>query len=281
MSIRNFVPTIWSAQIFQELDTAHILVPLCNRDYEGEISNYGDTVRINSLGDITISNYAPNVTQITPQQLDAQQQVLEIDQAKYWAFYVDDVDRAQVKGNVFDEAMRKAAYALADDADQFVAAFWTDAGLTVASSSAQPANALNILSDVARELDVANVPTQGRWLVVPPWFHQHMILAEILQTQGSIDANASYRNGFVGRSFGFDVYMSNNLSTGASGRAAARSHRALAGTNRAISWANQIVKTEAYRPEDAFSDAVKGLHVYGARVIDPNALVAVNISATG
>lgn len=83
MSVRNFVPTIWSAKLFQELDKSHVLVPLCNRDYEGEISNYGDQVKINAVGDIAVNNYAPNVTSITPQQLDAQQTVLEIDKAKY------------------------------------------------------------------------------------------------------------------------------------------------------------------------------------------------------
>ena len=83
MSVRNFVPTIWSAKLFQELDKAHVLVGLANRDYEGEISSYGDSVKINGLGDITVNNYAPNVTSITPQQLTAEQTLLLIDQAKY------------------------------------------------------------------------------------------------------------------------------------------------------------------------------------------------------
>jgi spore germination protein GerM len=114
---------------------------------------------------------------------------------------------------------------------------------------------------------------------VPPWYHQFLIRAEVLQTDGSIVADASYRNGFVGRSFGFDVYMSNNLSTGVD-TANAMSHYLLAGTQRAMSFAEQVVKVEAYRPENSFADAVKGLHVYGAKVIDPNALVRINTAAS-
>ena len=83
MSVRQFVPTIWSAKLFQELDKAHVLVNRCNRDYEGEISAFGDQVKINAVGDITVANYAPNVTTITPQQLSAAQTILTIDQSKY------------------------------------------------------------------------------------------------------------------------------------------------------------------------------------------------------
>ena len=282
MSIRNFVPTLWSAKIFQELDKTHVLVPLANRDYEGEITSYGDQVKINSIGDITVRNYAPNVTQITPQQLDAQQQVLEIDKAKYFAFYIDDVDNAQTKPKLMGEAMRKAAYALADDADRYLAGFVSQAGPTVASTGANIAASAGVLADVARSLDERNVPSQGRWMVIPPWFHQKLVLNQIYQTDGSVSADMAYRNGYVGRAFGFEIFLSNNLTTGTVIPAAtpAFCHSAMAGTSRAISFANQVVKTEAYRPEDAFSDAVKGLHVYGAKVIDPNALCRVNIATS-
>jgi len=282
MSIRNFVPTIWSAKLFQELDKSHVLVNLCNRDYEGEITAYGDQVKINAVGDITVNNYAPNVTEITPQQLTAAQTVLEIDQAKYFAFYIDDVDNAQTKPKLMGEAMRKSAHALGDTADRFIAGFYTQAGSTVGSTGiiSDGSNVLAVLADAALSLDQNNVPAQGRWLMIPPWFHQRLITAEVLQTDGSIDANQTYRNGFVGKAYGFDIYMSNNLTTGISA-AGTRSHYGLAGTQRAMSFAEQVVKLEAYRPENSFSDAVKGLHVYGGKVIDPAALVQVNISDTG
>ena len=279
MSVRQFVPTIWSAKLFQELDKAHVLVNRANRDYEGEISAYGDQVKINAVGDITVANYAPNVTSITPQQLSAAQTILTIDQSKYFAFFIDDVDNAQTKPTLMGEAMRKAAYALADTADQLIAGFYTQAGVTVTSTSVSVATCLTILADAGKALDEGNVPQGGRWLVIPPWFHAKLVLNKIMETDGSVVADPAYSNGFVGRAFGFDIFMSNNLTTSNS-TGTLGSHYALAGTARAISFAEQIVKMEAYRPEDSFSDAVKGLHVYGSKVIDPNALISLNITTS-
>lgn len=280
MSVRNFVPTIWSAKLFQELDKAHVLVSLANRDYEGEIKAYGDQVKINAVGDITVSNYAPNVTSITPEQLTAAQTILEIDQAKYFAFYIDDVDDAQSNPKLMSEAMRKAAWGLGDKSDQLIAGFYTDAGVTVASTDVTNTTILDVLANTARELDENNVPQQGRWMVIPPWFHHKLVVNQIMETDGSVSADAAYSNGFIGRAYGFDIYMSNNLSTGPSAGTNLKSHYGLAGTNRAVSFAEQIIKMEAYRPENAFSDAVKGLHVYGAKVIDPNALISLNIATS-
>jgi hypothetical protein len=271
--------TIWSAKLFQELDKAHVLVNRANRDYEGDISAYGDQVKINAVGDITVANYAPNVTSITPQQLSAAQTILKIDEAKYFAFYIDDVDAAQVNPKLMGEAMRKSAYALADAADQLIAGFYTQAGVTVASTSVSVANSLSVLADAGKALDEGNVPQGGRWMVIPPWFHAKLVLNKILETDGSVVAEAAYANGFVGRAFGFDIYMSNNLTTSAS-TGSLGSHYGLAGTSRAISFAEQIVMMEAYRPENSFSDAVKGLHVYGSKVIDPNALISLNITTS-
>jgi hypothetical protein len=266
--------------LFQELDKAHVLVALCNRDYQGEITNYGDSVKINAVGEISVFNYSPNVTQISPQQLSGAQTILNIDQAKGFAFYIDDVDNAQTNPKLMSEAMRKSAYALADVSDKLVAGFYTDAGVTVASTAITQASALGILSQTAQGLDENNVPAQGRWMVIPPWYHQLLILNKILETEGSVVADEAYGNGYVGRAFGFDMYISNNLSTGVKVHGTVESHYAIAGVNRAMSFAEQIVSVEAYRPENSFADAVKGLHVYGAKVIDPNALVSLNIATT-
>lgn len=272
MSVSNFIPTIWSAKIFQELEKAHILVPLCNRDYEGEITSYGDTVKINSVGSISIDNYVPNSTEIDPEQLDSTQAVLEIDQAKYFAFYLDDVDNAQTKPKLMGEAMRKAAYALADTADGHIASLHSDAGISITAGNTQSDDVIPLLSELGRRMSENNVPQAGRWLVVPPWFQAKLVLAQVVKETQNITSDDALRNGWVGRCFGFDVYMSNNLNEVAT----TPQHNLLAGTNRAISFAEQVVKLEAYRPEDAFSDAVKGLHVYGAKVIDPASLASID-----
>ena len=285
MSIRNFVPTLWSAKLFQELDKAHVLVGLCNRDYQGEIRNHGDSVKINAVGDISVFNYSPNVTSITPQQLSAAQTILTIDQAKGFAFYIDDIDNAQTNPKLMGEAMRKSAYALGDVSDQLIAGFYSQAGYTVSYTTVNGAgvtvaNTLNVLSEAAQALDENNVPSQGRWMAIPPWFHQYLIKNKVLETEGSVSADEAYTSGFIGRAFGFDFYLSNNLTTGTSTSKSLHSNYALAGTSRAMSFAEQIVSVEAYRPENSFADAVKGLHVYGAKVIDPNALVSLSLNTT-
>lgn len=271
MAIQNFIPTIWSARLFSELDKSHVLVARCNRDYEGEISAHGDTVKINAIGDIDVNNYVKNSTTISPQELSDAQTILEIDQAKYFAFKVDDVDQVQSKPKVMQEAMRKAAYALRDNSDDYVAKQHGSAGKKITATAQTSAKVIETMSLISNALHEKNVPQEGRWLVAPPWFISKLVLAKILQTDGSVGADTEFNNGWVGRCFGFDIYMTNNLVE----TAATPVHQMLAGTNRAMTFAQQILKMEAYRPEGSFSDAVKGLYVYGHKVVDPNALVRI------
>lgn len=271
MGIQNFIPTVWSARLFSELDKAHVLVARCNRDYEGEITQHGDSVKINAIGDIDVKNYKKNTTEIDPQELSDAQTILNIDQAKYFAFKIDDVDQAQSKPKVMSEAMRKAAYALRDNSDDYIAKQHASAGKALTATAQTSAKVVETMSLIGNALSEKNVPQEGRWLVSPPWFIAKLTLAKILQTDGSVGADMEWNNGFVGRCFGFDIYMSNNLVE----TVATPVTIMLAGTNRAMTFAQQILKMEAYRPEKSFSDAVKGLYVYGHKVVDPNALVKI------
>ena len=281
MAVTNFKPTIWASRLLDHLDKAHVFPALCNRDYEGEITSFGDTVKINQVGPITVGNYAPNATTITPEQLNGTQEVLTIDKAKYFAFKVDDVDAAQVKPKLMDNAMERAAYALADDLDAVLADLYASAGISLTTNGSTAINSSTILSVLAAAsqlLDEANVPSASRWLAAPPWFIARMKIAKILQTDGSVDANGTWTNGSLGRVMGFDIYMSNNINTSGSGHA--HTSYVMAGTPEAITFAEQIVKTEAYRPESSFADAVKGLHVYGYKVVQPNCLLSITAVET-
>ncbi|MCD8027142.1 MAG: hypothetical protein LUF02_00420 [Erysipelotrichaceae bacterium] len=121
MSVANFIPTLWSARLLEHLDKDHVYVNLLNRDYEGEIKNFGDTVKVNQLGDVTIGDYEANGTISDPEQLTGEQQTLTIDQAKYFNFMIDDIDDAQTNPKLMDSAMERAAYGLADVSDQYAA----------------------------------------------------------------------------------------------------------------------------------------------------------------
>jgi hypothetical protein len=127
-----------------------------------------------------------------------------------------------------------------------------------------------LLSVISRRLDDANIPLEGRWIVIPPWLHQKLVMEKVLlQLSGS---EGEYVNGRVGRAFGFDIKISNNVYVSSS------KYKVLAGTNEAITYADQIISTESFRPEKRFGDAVKGLHVYGAKVVQPKALACATLT---
>lgn len=284
MAISAFIPEVWSAELMVALRKKLVFAQpgITNRNYEGEISQSGDTVRITSISDPTIGTYVPNVTAITPENLTDAQRTLVIDQAKYFAFEVDDVEMRQAKGNVMPEAMSRAAYKLADVVDQYIAAFYTsvpaanDLG-TVSFVAATPTNAYDLgLVPLSIKLDEANVPSDNRWIVVPPWFYGRLLLDSRFIKVNESGTSSGLRNAEVGSAAGFTIYKSNNvvISSG-------DDYEILAGAgNTAISYAEQINKVEAYRPQSSFSDAVKGLHLWGAKVIRPDHLAGVTASIT-
>lgn len=120
MSVKNFIPQIWSARLLAHLDKVHVYAGLVNRDYEGEIKNFGDTVKINQIGDISIKKYTGEAID-DPDELSGEQAVLTIDQANYFNFAIKDVDNAQTNPKLMNEAMARAAYALNDTIDSLLA----------------------------------------------------------------------------------------------------------------------------------------------------------------
>jgi len=281
MTVNNFIPAIWSASIFQDFDTRTVLAPLCNRNYEGEIQGAGDRVKINAVGPITINTYTKNSTSsITVQKLTDSQTELVVDQQKYFAFELDDVDAAQTKGGVMQEATRKGGIAVAKDVDSFIASLYTQAGastymsLTVASTDY---GFLNMVGRAEQLLDEMDAPMEGRFAVISPYVNAQIAKQASYLTQGNSQA---FTAGYLGRLMGFDIYMSNNLATGSTHTASQPVHECLFGTRDAITFANQILKTEAYRDPNTFGDIVRGLNVYGGKVVQPKALVCIETRST-
>ena len=283
MAITRFVPQIWAANLLVALEKSHVFAQtgVVNRDYEGEISQFGDTVHITSISDPTIGTYTANSTTITAEELTDARRSLTIDQARYFAFKVDDIDKRQARGDVLPQAMRRSAYKLRDVVDAYIAGFYTsvpsaNALGTVAVTAGTPTDAYDkILVPLSVKLDEANVPREGRWVVVPPWFHGRLLLdGRFVKASESADATA-LRNAYIGRAAGFDVMTSNNavLVTG-------DDHAVMAGTDMAISYAEQISQVEAYRDPNSFADIIRGLHLWGARVLRPEGLASAVVSQT-
>lgn len=265
MAVTNFIPELWSGRILKKLEKSLVFGALFNTDYEGEIAEYGDTVRINAVGPVSNSEYVPGTTTITYADLTDEQQLLLIDQCRYFSFKVDDVDARQAKGNVMASGMDNAAYSLRDTADQYLASLWASAGSISADTDVNSLNAYEALLALAEALDEANVPSEGRWAVIPPWFKTKLVIAEILVENTT---NNAWTNGMVGRAAGFDLHVSNNVDTNGAGT----HEQIMAGTRAAGTFAQQIIKTEAIRLEGSFGDGVRGLHVYGAKIVQPDCL---------
>ena len=282
MAIDNFIPEIWAASVFQDFDRASIVGGLCNRDYEGDIAAGGDTVRITAIGPVTVTSYTKNSTAfLSVQTLTDAQTTLVIDQQKYFNFQIDDIDKAQQKPKVMGEAMRKAAVAMAQTVDTYCANLYSFAGagssatLTVAATDY---GVLTIFGRANQLLSENDCPTEGRFALISPYVQSQMVKQNIMLTQGQ---NAPlFTNGFLGRYMGFDVYVSNNLATGTTHAAAGSVHECMFGTKDAMTLAFQINKVEAYRNPYQFGDAVKGLLLYGAKVIQPKALCTIEVRSS-
>ena len=281
MSLTSFIPEIWAGELLARLKEALVLKNVTNADYQGDIVNYGDVVKINQIGTVNIGTYTKDSTTLTRQNLNSAQKELKIDQSKYFDFEIDDIDQAQTKPKVMQEAMQEAAWGLANNADEYIAALYTDAGI-VASLGTEATgieitsiNVVEYLSLLGQKMSENNVPGASRWVAAPPWFMAKVTLAKI-----SLDTSNSevFTNGYVGRAMGFDFFESNNISVKTA--ATNQGSRILAGYRGSITLAEQIKSVEPYRPEGAFSDALKGLYLYGAKVTRPSTLACLRADYT-
>jgi hypothetical protein len=263
------LPSIWSGRILQKLEKNLIFAQegVVNRDYEGDIRADGDRVHIHSFNDLTVAAYTKNSTTISYEQLTDTRVTLLIDQAKYFAFKVDDIDTAQMRPELIDAASDRAAYQLAEDADSYVASLYSGASTsspdnTIETSQFTATNVYQKFVDLSVLMDQVNLPAEGRYVVVPPW-----VKGLLLQNSTFVTAAqpSAVLNGSIGQIAGLNILVSNNVKT--TGTSPVVSHM-MAGHASALAYAEQIVNVEGLRLEGSFADAVRGLHLYGAKVLD-------------
>ena len=284
MGTAEFRPAIWSSNIIVNVEKALVFRNFVNTDYEGEISAVGQSVKINEIGDINISDYAEGVD-MTVQRLTGAQRELIIDQQKYFNFGVDSIERRQSAGNLVAGASQEAGFAIADTIDKFIAAKYADAGITTAGlgtdssslslfgvHSSSASNLAGFFSRVNRYMDEANCPSIGRWIAIPPWLHSWITYSQLsddltVGNMAGITPMLGTGNGFVGSLAGLAIYVSNNVSTNGS-----TVWRVMFGTNAAISYAGQITEMKSGPIEKQFGEFVAGLFVYGAKVVRPDRL---------
>lgn len=284
MAIDIFKHEIWSARLLRHLDANLVYAqPTCvNKDYEGEITQAGDTVHINKVTAPTIKAYTPNTDMDAPQRPDGTTVSLTIDDEWYWNIAIDDVDKVQVNVALLDAYAERAGQAMAVKVDTAVAATQlAGAGITSGlGTSAAPIKVGNAGGDaytvyemaveLRRRLNNANAPMQGRWFVIPPDLEASVLLDPNFVPAG----DDIQRTGQIGRIAGFDVLMTTAVPTVTkTGGATYDSWGVIFGAgNYATTHANQLAELEAYRIERQFGDGLKGLNVWGTDVIEPATL---------
>ena len=303
----NFTPQIFSQKVLKFFRRASVAEDITNTDYTGEIENFGDTVNIIKEPTITVSSYTRGSV-VNTQDLADDQITLTVDQANAFAFKIDDIEERQSHINFEALATSSGAFSLkrkydanvlqaisdgagiagADDASLSGGLTTTNTSLGTASS---PINVeaddagINLMLLMGRVLDDQSVPEENRWFVAPPIFYEKMFQAgnKIAEVQVTGDASSNLRNGLAtpGTLAGFSCYKSTALNSTAgtdqvtlSGVATDASENViLAGHISSTATASHIAKTEVVRSTESFSDVVRGLHVFGRKVLRPEAIV--------
>lgn len=274
MSIRNFKPIVWAKAIEQNREKMMVAAKLCNRDYEGEIKNLGDKVKINGVSRPTITSYDDINGLGDFERLQDQSTMLEITESKAFHFYVGDIDKRQSAGNIMDAELTEAAAALAEVMDGYIYSFYKEAGIVTDVESLTCDNVLTIINETLGKLWKNNVPTTEQVsLEVTPEFLTKLQMAKLLvDTDNSsvLTSGVSHKL----KTFNIDVYMSNNLPKDKDGNDVC-----FLRTKKAISFAEQLKEVKSYEPQNFFGEAVKGLQVYGAKVIRPDELAVIKVAA--
>jgi hypothetical protein len=281
LTLNAFISQVWSSRILENLNDQHVYAALLNRDYEGDIKEQGDSVRINSIGRVTVNSYTKNSSINAPETLDGAGQVLIADQQNYFNFEIDDIDKVQGKPVLMDKYTAEAAWSLSDTVDAAVAtalSSGTASGnqLTAATSvgtGSSDDDAYQLLVDLGTKLTENNIPMTGRWVVIPPWFHGMLQKDPRFVSFGTPENRNALANGKIGDVAGLTVHVSNNVPLAGS------VYTVIAGHSVSAAFARQINKVEAFRPEGSFSDALKGLDVHGYKVTRPNGLAYVKATS--
>lgn len=271
MAISNFIPTIWSETLFNELSKTFIAVDHCNRDFEGEIKGKGSTVNICGVGPVNVRDYTKNTDLSTPEEIDDSLTTLTIEKARFFNFLIDDVNKAQCSPKLMEGAMVRAAEAMANDADRYVFSLYDQADKTV--TCGVDGSLYDAIISAREALYENNVGDNTEvFLEVHPKVASRILREKLAMPGANEDSLAT---GYLGSIFGCKIYVSNNIySTEGSDDTA---YHCFLRTKRAITFADQISEVEAYRPEKRFADGVKGLHLYGAKVIYPKEMVCLDV----
>lgn len=293
----NFIPEIWSGKLIENFYDATVLAAISNTDYEGEIKGQGDTVNIRTQPNITIRDYVKGQNLVV-ENPDKPKLQLVIDKGEYFACVEDDIDRVQSDIKLMDMWSKDASEQMKIKIDQRVltdmlpdisssnkgATAGAVSGAFNLGTTASPlsvskdgsggtASVLDLIVDLGTVLDEANCPEQGRFLVIPARMAGLIKKSELKDASLTGDGTSVVRNGRLGMIDRFTLYVSHNLKVTSSTK-----YHVIAGTKMGLTFASQMTEMETLRSTTTFGDIIRGLQVYGYKVVKPEALAESVIS---
>lgn len=277
------IPILFSAKMLVKFYKATVFGSIANTEYEGEIKNQGDKVIIRTIPDITIRDYVKG-QKLTLERPESTSVELNIDKAKYFNCGLDDIDVKQFDIDMMDKWAEDASEQMKITIDAAILTFLDDQedsnnsgatagvysninlGVSGTAVSISKTNVIDYIVYCGQILDEQNIPETDRWFVIPAWMCALIKTSDLKDASLTGDSSTPLRNGRIGMIDRFTLYKSNQLETNGTETCMPFGHKS------ALTFASQIIKTEIYRPQDTFADAMKGLQVYGYSVIKPEAL---------
>jgi|TARA_B100000900_G_scaffold290896_2_gene249741 hypothetical protein len=286
----NFIPEIWSGKLIENFYDATVLSAISNTDYEGEIRNMGDTVNIRTTPEITIQTYVKGQT-LSVENPDKAKLQLVIDKGEYFACVEDDVDQVQTDMNLMDMWSKDASERMKIKIDQRVLADVLtgvsannkgqtagaisgniDLGVAGTPEALTTSNVIGKIVDMGTVLDEANCPEQNRFLVIPAKMAGLIKQSDLKDASITGDGSTPLRNGRLGMIDRFTVYVSHNLVK------SGNEFSVIGGHTMGFTFASQMTNMETIRSETTFGNIIRGLQVYGYKVVKPEALATMIVT---
>jgi len=283
MGMRDAIPVIFAATLLQELKNELVFGKIAYKKHSGEIKERGDRVKLKGYGKVTTDDYKPgdptwdaaHPNGINYETPEAAAIFLDIDQAKDYGIKLHDISELQSDPAARQHYGEEAAFSLLADVDKYIAAMYDQSALGTHVLK-HTAMTTTLITSYIGELWTAlkDVNVNKKWCVIPPWVALKLQLAGIVHAD---DLKGELKNGFLGRVLQFDMFMSNNTQALTPVTAGYKRNIVMAGSYQSVAFADQMTEAETLRSQGYFADLVRGLHVWGARVVKPKELFYLDL----
>lgn len=274
MSMRDAIPVLFATSLLQELRDKLVHGKIATKKHSGEIKEKGDRIKLKGYGEVTVADYSLS-TPLVYEKPVAAAMFLDIDQAKKYSVGLPDITELQSDPAARQHYAESAAFGLAEAVDDYIAALYSDSAFTthvMKSTGLTTALVTSYIGELWTALKGVNV--EKKWIILPPWVALKLLLAGIIHAE---DLKGALKNGFIGRVLQFDMFMSNNTTALTPVTAGYKRNIVMAGSYQSIAFCDQITKSESLRSVDYFEDLIRGLHVWGAKVVKPKELFYLDV----